>query len=164
RSRVSSVALAAQTLSAASLCARCDIELAPSLLSCPSCQSLVHADALRRLAAQADEADAAGQHADALSAWREALTLLPPEAQQHRLVSEKVDRLSRQVDTTPAPARAPHRGRAAGVGAIGVLVWKLKAVLLVLLTKGKLLMLGLTKLTTLMSMLLTLGVYWELWG
>src|SRR5207302_3963478 len=35
---------------------------------------------------------------------------------------------------------------------------------LFLLTKGKLLLLGLTKATTFFSMLLSLGVYWAAWG
>ncbi len=53
---------------------------------------------------------------------------------------------------------------AMGVGAIALLIWKFKAVLAFVLTKGKLLLLGLTKSSTLLSMLLSLGVYWSIWG
>ena len=42
---------------------------------------------------------------------------------------------------------------ATGVGAVGLMFWKVKA-----------LFLGLTKGTTLLSMLLSLGVYWAMWG
>src|SRR5439155_20796972 len=49
--------------------------------------------------------------------------------------------------------KAPGLRAATGVGAIGLLLWKLKALLL-----------GLTKGTTLFSMLLSLGVYWTAWG
>lgn len=52
----------------------------------------------------------------------------------------------------------------AAVGGIGLLVWKLKFVVVFVATKGKLLLLGLSKSTTLLSMLLSLGVYWSLWG
>src|SRR5262249_16684796 len=52
----------------------------------------------------------------------------------------------------------------AALGAAGLFLWKLKFVLVFLLTKAKLLVFGLTKVTTLFSMLLSLGVYWTQWG
>ena len=59
----------------------------------------------------------------------------------------------------------PRRtGVLAGLGAIGVLLMKFKFAIVFLLTKGKLLLLGLTKASTFFSMLLSLGVYWTLWG
>jgi Zn-dependent protease len=51
-----------------------------------------------------------------------------------------------------------------GLGTLGLLLWKLKFLLLVLATKGKLLILGLTKASTFFSMLLAFGVYWTAWG
>jgi Zn-dependent protease len=50
------------------------------------------------------------------------------------------------------------------VGAAGLLLWKLKFVLVFILTKGKLLLLGLTKGSTLFSMLLSFGLYVQWWG
>jgi Zn-dependent protease len=50
------------------------------------------------------------------------------------------------------------------LGTLGALLVKFKTVLLLLATKGKLLLLGLTKLNTLASMLLTIGVYWAIYG
>ena len=41
---------------------------------------------------------------------------------------------------------------------------KFKFFILVALSKGKLLLLGLTKAGTLLSMLLSFGLYWSLWG
>ena len=38
--------------------------------------------------------------------------------------------------------------------------WKLKVIVLLALTKGKLLLLGLTKASTFFSMLASLGLYW----
>ena len=50
----------------------------------------------------------------------------------------------------------------AGPGAI--VVWKFKALLLIFLTKGKFLLLGLSKASTFYSMLAWVGVYWALYG
>jgi len=83
-----------------------------------------------------------------------------------------VDELSRQVSTSPfslppPPAKA-KTGKAAWKGGAlvgaGLLLWKFKAVLLFLLPKAKLLFLGLTKSSTLFSMILSLGVYWAVFG
>ncbi len=50
------------------------------------------------------------------------------------------------------------------IGTIGALLLKFKTVGLLLLTKGKLVLLGLTKLNTLLSMLVSIGFYWALYG
>lgn len=55
-------------------------------------------------------------------------------------------------------------GKASAVGALGLLLWKLKTFLLLALTKGKALLFGLTKMQTLLSMFLSMGFYWTLWG
>lgn len=68
----------------------------------------------------------------------------------------------------PAPDPAPHRGSWGGrfgkAGAAGAAAWKFKTVLLIGLTKGKLLLLGLTKMSTVFSMLLAFGAYWVAYG
>src|SRR5258706_13079612 len=50
------------------------------------------------------------------------------------------------------------------IGTIGALLFKFKTLGLVILTKGKLVLLGLTKLNTLLSMLVSIGFYWALYG
>ena len=50
------------------------------------------------------------------------------------------------------------------VGTFGLLLWKFKVVALLLATKAKFLLLGLTKASTLFSMLASFGVYWSLFG
>ena len=50
------------------------------------------------------------------------------------------------------------------IGTIGALLLKFKTLGLVILTKGKLVLLGLTKLNTLLSMLVSIGFYWALYG
>ena len=56
-------------------------------------------------------------------------------------------------------------GAASGaVGTIGLLIWKFKFLTFVILAKGKLLLLGLTKASTFLSMFASVGVYWVEFG
>ncbi len=143
--------------------------------SCPSCHRLLHAEELRGLAAEADRATEAGDLSGALGAWRRAHMLLPPGSKQHQIIHERIDALSRRVDqgegqgpgAAPTPVSDPKHPLLRGtgkLGAVGLLAWKLKWGCIFLLTKVKFLFLGLTKVTTLVSMLLALGVYWTRWG
>jgi Zn-dependent protease len=153
----------------ARLCERCGTQVAPSLNGCPSCGALVHAAELKRLAAEANAAEAAQDVPRALALWREALMLLPPSTGQYARVLGRVEQLSRRVDDGAQGAEEQRlRSKLAGKGTVAVglalLLWKFKFVLVFLLTKGKLLLLGLTKASTLFSMVLSLGVYWAAWG
>lgn len=151
---------------AAAPCPQCGADVAPALLACPSCQRLVHADELKRLAAAAERAAQAGDSSAALAAWREALDLLPRDSTQHQVVSARILELSRALDRAPGPAKQSSRlGKgAAGLGALGALLAKFKFAVIFLLTKAKLLLLGLTKASTFFTMLLSAGVYWTIWG
>ncbi len=145
----------------------CGIEVAPALLACPACRRLVHAEALRALAARAAEAERAGELASALASWREALALLPPDSRQHASVAEAIAGLEPRVQVPPAaPARPAHPWVKPGgvLAAALLLLWKLKFVVVLVLGKAKLLLLGLTKLGTIGSMLASFGVYWAAWG
>ncbi|HET7791615.1 MAG TPA: site-2 protease family protein [Gemmatimonadales bacterium] len=136
-------------------CASCGTELAPALLVCPSCHALVHAADLKRLAADAQRAADSGDASAALGAWREALALLPPATEQYRSIAARVAELSKQVESGAAGAKQRSRWAkgAAGAGGAGIVLSKLK-----------LLLLGLTKASTLLSMLAFAGVYWAAWG
>ena len=85
--------------------------------------------------------------------------LLPARSKQHAAVTARITELGSKIPAAapgPAPAggkKSPAAVVAGSVGALGLLLWKLKALLL-----------GLTKGTTLLSMLLSLGVYWTVWG
>lgn len=143
-------------------CNRCGTELAPALLSCPSCHALVHTESLRALAASAEAAEAAGDSAKALGLWREALELLPADARQHGVVLERITALGNRSATDAREAevdrvRAKYRKHGAFITAIAVFLAKFKFLIILLLTKGKLLLLGLTKLSTLSSMAVFLG-------
>ncbi len=151
------------------VCDRCTTQIAPSLNGCPSCGALVHAAELKRLAAEATNAETANDIARALGLWRDTLMLLPPESAQHATIFSRVEALSRRIDAGAQSAeeqtlRSKLAGKGTVVVALALLLWKFKFVLVFLLTKGKLLVLGLTKASTVFSMLLSLGVYWAAWG
>lgn len=149
-------------------CPHCGTQVAPALLACPSCQRLVYGDDLKRLAEAAEAATSAGNPTGALAAWREATHLLPPDSRQYDTITSRIADLSRQLDTAGAPVvpkKQPAWAARWGVlGGIVLLFWKFKFVLAFLLTKGKILFLGLTKGGTLFSMLLSLGIYWRVFG
>ena len=143
-------------------CPECGSEVAPVLLACPGCQRLVHAEALRALAEGAECQTAAGKLTEALIAWRRGLELLPGGSRQQAVIQEGVLDLSRQVEALPAAAPLPAgsaRARwLAPFGVVWLLLWKLKFIVVFSLTKAKLLVLGLAKAPTLLSMLLSFGV------
>jgi Zn-dependent protease len=150
-------------------CPDCATEWGTGLLACPGCQRLVHGDALRTLAEEAESAARAGDAPSSLASWRRALELLPAGSRQHAMLTEKVVVLSREVEQagpSSEPAGTGSRlARWAGtLGVVGVLLWKFKVVVVLVLSKAKLLLLGLTKLPTLLSALASFGVYWTAWG
>jgi Zn-dependent protease len=156
--------MTAPAFSAAHPCPDCGTEVAPALLACPGCRALVHREALERLAASAQAATARGDTPAAMSAWRDALDLLPHDARQRDAIEARLGVLARQDEAAlkargdapapDAPRRPLHLQAWGGAAAVG----------LFLLGKGKLLLLGLTKLKTVLSMLAFFGVYWSLYG
>ena len=112
--------------------------------------------------AQQQELDALVQHAKlagqardwhgARQAWAKALELLPPDSEEHRLIKTRIENIDLQLSDGNV-----WKKRFAKLGPIGTF-------LLVALSKGKLLLLGLTKLSTLASMLAFFAVYWSIFG
>jgi Zn-dependent protease len=142
-------------------CSRCRTELPPDALVCPACASLIHAETLKQLAAQADAATRSGHLVDARDCWSNALSMLPASSQQHAAVRERIAELTHRIDGTEAqPAPPPPDDRpwwrrgAAGLATLSLL----------LLGKLKFLLLGLTKASTFVSMLAFFGVYWSRYG
>jgi Zn-dependent protease len=166
----------------AHVCPACGSDVAPRLLSCPSCHQLVYADRLKELAQAAEAAQQSGALSVALAAWNEALSLLPRESRQYVAVTEKIAKLGRQVESAPPrsslsklPGAQPDPaatsgsrwsgGALSGVAAtLAIAVWKFKFLAVLLLTKGKLLLLGLTKASTFLSMFVTVALYWRVFG
>lgn len=146
-------------------CPQCGTEIPQKFLVCPGCQRLVYSDHLKLLSQNATQAEQEGRLSDALVSWREALELLPPRTKQFEALREKITDLGRQVD-----GLAPSNPNSAVVQEPKTLLGKnsgkagIVGLLLVFLSKIKVLLLGLAKLHTLLSMLLAFGIYWSLWG
>ena len=140
-------------------CSNCGSALAPEALSCTSCGRLAHAQEFEALS---QHAKLAGQSKDWLGAklaWERALVLLPPDSSEYRTVKARIRNIDLQLSDKNVWAK-----RLAKLGPVGVVLWKFKTVALLVLAKGKFVLLGLTKLSTLTSMLLFLGVYWAMFG
>jgi Zn-dependent protease len=149
-------------------CTNCGTELPPDALACPACASLIHADTLKRLAAEADVAMRAGDLVSARNHWATALRLLPAHAQQHALVRDRLAELTRRIDAATAEG-APVAAEGAPKATEKPPWWRrgapgLVTVALVLISKLKFLLLGLTKASTFMSMFAFFGVYWSIYG
>lgn len=154
---------------APAVCAGCGAEVAGGLLSCPGCSRLVHAHELRRLAADAEAATAAGDRPRALALWQTAMSLLPPDAGQRAAVSERIAALGALAAVRPAQREGRGEGGGAakksGIAAAAVaFLLKAKTIVFFVLAKGKLLLFGLTKLSTLASMGPYLAWMWALYG
>ena len=157
----------------------CGSQVPAQLLSCPGCGRLPHAEQLKALVADADRARSRGDLRGQVSALRSALEFLPADSRQHAVIRARVAELSEKIDAgqapgpvTPAenPTASADRPRHAllklgsGAGLVAMLFWKFKFIVVFIATKAKLLLLGLSKSTTLFTMLLSLGVYWAAWG
>ena len=116
----------------------------------------MHADTLTRLAGEAAAFEAAGRTADAVIAWRSALDLLPHDAPQAAAIRARVDTLTRDGAAVSVPA-SPMPKWLASLGLVGALLWKFKFVVALVLTKGKLLLTGLTQSGTLLVMVILGG-------
>ena len=153
-----------------------------TLLSCPSCHHLVHAARLKELAADAEAAEKAGELPAALAFWNEAVSLLPTAAGNTRPspTNRHAGPSSRgRAETAAAPpasavpqakptasSSSPWSGGAVSgvVATLALVAWKFKFLAVLLLTKGKILLLGLTKASTFLSMFVDDGLYWTVFG
>jgi len=134
-------------------CPACEAAIPESALSCPNCLRLVHAAELEDLAQHARAAWHAGNFAAERALWEQSLTRLPEDTVQHRSIQARIAAIDQQA----ASAQASSTGWKKASMGIGPL-------LALLLTKGKFLLLGLTKMGTLLTMLASLGVYWSMYG
>jgi len=143
-------------------CADCRAPLDPTALSCPACHALTRANELESLAGQAREATVRQDLAAARDLWERSSALLPPDTVQYRSIRARIAQLTAQIDADASGVSQPGASTPAGKwgkGAAGI-----GPALLLLLSKGKLLLLGLTKIGTLLSMIAFAGLYWALYG
>jgi Zn-dependent protease len=135
-------------------CPQCSTEITLDALSCPQCRRLTHAAELEALASQAKAAWRVGNFAEERKLWQQSLDLLPPDTVQYAKIRARVGELNEQSAIADGRPGGGWRKGAAGIG----------PALLLLLTKGKALLLGLTKVGTLLTMAASLGVYWAIYG
>ena len=140
-------------------CANCAAGLAPDALKCASCGRLTRAQEFEALSQHAKLAGQAGDWHGAKAAWERALKLLPPDSNEYRTVQTRIEHIDLQLS-----GKSVWFKRFAKLGPVGLILWKFKAIALLALTKGKLLLLGLTKISTLLSMIAFFAVYWGLFG
>jgi Zn-dependent protease len=128
----------------------------------------VYGEELQNISIAAREAAAQDNLSEELRLWRSALDLLPPQSKQYAAIQSRVLELSRHVDArTPAKHEhhAPKWLKALGpLAPILLILWKFKFAVVALLSKGKLLLFGLTKVSTFSTMLLSIGAYWTIFG
>lgn len=149
-------------------CPGCNAEIGSSLLACPRCHTLVHAGQLKQLAQEAAAAKARQDLSAEVTAWRTALGLLPAGSEQHRTIRARVEQISASLieggGSSPSASGATASAGADGSGqrkawtggalsGLGALAWKFKVLLM-----------GLTKSTTLLSMIPAIGLYWVAFG
>jgi len=168
-----------------SVCPKCNTHIGAGLLTCPACRRLVYADHLKHLSLLADQARQHGHLAAERNAWREALTLLPRNTKQYATIAHRIQTIDQSLNQTAIArpvcedevltaeldetdsAEPTAKAKAAGLGglgAIGLLLWKFKFIVIWIATKGKLLLAGLKEGSTFLSMFASFGVYWTVWG
>lgn len=150
-------------------CPRCSANLPLNAQVCGTCHALVHAEQLGLLAARADAEEASSDLSAALATVRSMLELIPAGTRQAQQLNARLQTLSARIDAPGAPPPpAAARGGATGFGALAASVvafaWKGKFIIAFVLTKAKFLLLGLTKLPTLLSMFVAVGAYAMLFG
>lgn len=120
---------------------------------------MVHAQEFENLSQHARLAGQAKDWHGAKTAWESALKMLPPGSEEYRTVQARIENINLQLS-----GKGTIGKWLAKLGPVGIILWKFKTFALLALTKGKLLLLGLTKINTLLSMIAFFAVYWSLYG
>lgn len=121
---------------------------------------------LEQLAAMARNAEQRGDFVEELRLWRQALELVPPDSEEFEIINHRVQVLSSQIDAGAAAPKPDHGWlkKFGPLAPILFLLWKFKGFVLIALSKGKLLLFGLGKVSTFSSMLVSMGAYWAIYG
>lgn len=148
-------------------CPDCGSQVPETVLYCPSCQRLTYLEQLKSMSGEADAALSGGDIKKALEIKRHMLQLLPPQTRQAEVLNRQVLELVKTIDSGPKTSTGARKGWAkipVGLGVVGLLFWKFKFVLLLVLGKLKFLLLGFTKIGTILTMFASLALYWKLYG
>lgn len=149
-------------------CAQCGTAVGLELV-CPQCQALVYADELKRLEADARLLESQKDFAGAVQCWRQSLILLPPESEQAARIALHIRELEvRGQDHAEAHHDEQRKNawlkKLGPLAFVGALLWKFKGLVLLVWSKGKFLLFGLSKLKTFGTMFATWGLYFALYG
>ena len=125
-------------------------------------------ETLEQLVDDARAAAARRDYSEELRLWRLALDQVERGSDEYQIITRRIHELREFIDVGPVPQK-PHDHskwkRILGPAApIAFLLWKFKAILLGVLSKGKLILFGLSKFSTFSTMLLSMGAYWALYG
>jgi Zn-dependent protease len=112
---------------------------------------------LGELATRAAAAASSNDTTTARALWQEARTLVPVRSEQHALIGARLDALVVSETSQPPVTDGPKSWRTRAMGGA-------VATLALLAGTLKFLVLGLTKLSTLVSMFGFIGVYWSIYG
>jgi Zn-dependent protease len=134
-------------------CPDCGTSVADEQLSCPNCHCLLHATELEALAMKAQVAANGANFPLARDYWAQSLKLLPAETVQYRSIQARIAALDEQIRIAETEGSSRWKKTAGFLGPLAMLVWKMKALLL-----------GLTKIGTLLTMFISFGFYWNLYG
>jgi Zn-dependent protease len=135
-------------------CPACGAGVPADALACPSCRRLTNTEQLEDLSRRAKEAWRLGRFTEERAHWLQALALLPDDTVQHRSLTARVAEIDELLAGSVQPSRSGWGKAGMGLG----------PALLLALSKGKFLLLGLTKIGTLLTMAASLGVYWAMYG
>ena len=139
-------------------CERCGSTAPSHFVVCPKCHALFFAAQLTVLSREADTLEAQGDVVGALEKLRTMEPLLPATSTQAVALRARLATLEpRAVGQPGAPSKTPKW--LAGLGAVGLAIWKFAAPLIALLSKGKLLFVGLLKLPTLLSFFVSAALW-----
>jgi Zn-dependent protease len=121
-------------------------------LVCSNCSALVHASELSQIFEQAKLLEQQGELLPARDMWLSALPLLPLAAKQADWIRQHARDLEHDATATPAPQQQNWGRKLGPLAALGVVLAKSKALLV------------LFKLKFLLSLAGFIAVYWALWG
>jgi Zn-dependent protease len=136
-------------------CRRCSRELAPGALACDHCHTLVYSDKLDQIAAEAKALEAKGELRQARERWLSGVHLLPPTSDQADWIKNHAQALDASANATqlPEPSGDQWAQRSGSAGEIAMQD-----------TSRRNSLTGRFKLTSLLSFVVFIGIYWAASG
>ncbi len=119
-----------------------------------------------QIVTQARSAEHRGDPIEELRLWRQALDLAEPGSEESEIIRTRMQALSASIDAGEHPHKSGGEWakKFGPLAPILLLLWKFKTFLLIALSKGKLLLFGLSKFSTFGSMLLSVLAYTAAYG